>query len=64
MEISDGMNIARYAELSAQNSAMEGVGIAMLGKALDTQEQMGAQITKMMEQSVNPGLGSNVDFRV
>ena len=64
MEISDGLNIARYATLSAQNSTMEGVGIAMMKNALDMQEQMGAEITQMMEQSVNPGLGANVDLRV
>ena len=64
MEISDGMDIARYAALSAQNSTMEGVGIAMMKNALDMQEVMGAQITQMMEQSVNPNLGTNVDYRV
>ena len=64
MEISDGMDIARYAALSAQNSTMEGVGIAMMKNALDMQEEMGAAITQMMEQSVNPGLGANVDLRV
>ena len=64
MEISDGLNIARYAELSAQNSTMEGVGIAMMKNALDMQEQMGAEITRMMEQSVNPGVGANLDLRV
>ncbi len=64
MEISDGLNIARYAAISAQNSTMEGVGIAMLSKAMDMQEQMGAELTQMMEQSINPGLGANIDLRV
>ncbi|MBR1874404.1 MAG: YjfB family protein [Eubacterium sp.] len=64
MEISDGMDIARYASLAAGNATMEGVGIAMMSKALDMQEQMGAEITQMMEQSVNPHVGGNVDFRV
>ncbi|MBR6229166.1 MAG: YjfB family protein [Eubacterium sp.] len=64
MEISDGINIARYAELSAQNTTMEGVGIAMMKNALDMQQEMGAAITQMMEQSVNPNLGANVDLRV
>ena len=64
MEISDGLNIARYASISAQNSTMEGVGIAMLSKAMDMQEQMGAELTQMMEQSVNPGVGANIDLRV
>ncbi|MEE3467353.1 MAG: YjfB family protein [Eubacterium sp.] len=64
MEISDGLDITRYALLSAQNTTMEGVGIAMMKNALDMQEQMGAEITRMMEQSVNPDLGANIDFRV
>ena len=64
MDISDGIDIARYATISAQNSTMEGVGIPMMSKALDMQEQMGAEITQMMEQSVNPNLGANVDLRV
>ena len=64
MDISGGIDIARYATISAQNSTMEGVGIAMMSKALDMQEQMGAEITQMMEQSLNPHLGANVDLRV
>ena len=64
MEISDGLDIARYAAMSAQNSTMEGVGIAMMKNALDMQEVMGAEITRMMEQSINPNLGANIDFRV
>ena len=64
MDISGGIDIARYAAISAQNSTMEGVGIAMMSKALDMQEQMGAEITQMMEQSLNPHLGANVDLRV
>ena len=64
MDISGGIDIARYATLSAQNSTMEGVGIAMMSKAPDMPEQMGAEITQMMEQSVNPNLGANVDLRV
>ena len=64
MEISDGLDIARYAAISSQNSTMEGVGIAMLSKAMDMQEQMGAELTQMMEQSINPELGANIDLRV
>ena len=64
MEISDGMDIARFAAISAQNQTMEGVGIAMLSKAMDMQEIMGAELTQMMEQSVNPSLGGNIDIRL
>ena len=64
MELADGMNIARYASLNSQYTAMEGVGIAMMRNAMDMQEQMGEALTQMMEQSVNPALGANIDYRV
>ena len=64
MELSDGMDIARYVSLNSQNTAMEGVGLAMMRNALDMQEEMGTALTQMMEQSVNPGLGANIDYRV
>ena len=37
------------------------VGIALLAKALDTQQESGSKMVKMMEQSVNPMIGSNID---
>ena len=64
MELSDGMDIARYASINSQNMAMEGVGIAMMRNAMEMQEEMGAALTQMMEQSVNPALGANIDYRV
>lgn len=64
MELSDGMNIAAYSIMNSQNQAMESIGIAVLAKVMDTAEAEGAQITQMMEQSVNPGLGANIDIRV
>lgn len=40
------------------------VGIAVLAKNLDTIEDMGAGMKKMMEMSVNPNLGANIDLSV
>ncbi|MBR5375681.1 MAG: YjfB family protein [Lachnospiraceae bacterium] len=37
------------------------VNVAMLSKALDTQKKAGSEMVKMMEQSVNPAVGSNFD---
>ena len=37
------------------------VGVAMLSKELDTQRKAGSEMVKMMEQSVNPAIGSNID---
>ena len=38
-------------------------GIAMMSKALDTAEVTGEALTKMMEASVSPDLGQNIDIR-
>lgn len=64
MEIADGMNIELYSMQNAQNSVLQTVSTSMLAKTLDMQELQGAQMTKMMEQSVNPNLGANIDVRV
>ncbi len=42
-------------------SAPSKVGVAMLSKELDTQKKAASEMVKMMEQSVNPMLGSNID---
>lgn len=45
------------------------VGAAVLNKAMDTNEALGAGLVEMidaaaMEQSVNPHLGANIDMRI
>lgn len=40
------------------------VGIAVLAKSLDTIETLGQSMIKMMEQSVSPHLGQNIDLTV
>ena len=37
------------------------VSMKMLSNSLDTSEQMGADMVRMMENSVTPYLGSNID---
>ena len=61
MEISDGMDIASYAIM---NSQLQGVSTQVLKKTMDLQEAQGIQLVQMMEQSVNPGLGQNIDIRI
>lgn len=39
-------------------------GVAMLSKALDSAEVTGDALTKLMESSVTPELGQNIDIRV
>lgn len=39
-------------------------GVALLSKAMDTAEDTGDALTKMMESSVTPELGQNIDVRL
>ena len=38
------------------------IGVAMLDKQLEMSEANGQSLIRAMELSVNPGIGSNVDF--
>lgn len=44
-----------------QGSLKEAVGMAMLSKQIDMADAQGAGMVKMMEQSVNPYVGTNFD---
>lgn len=61
------MDIAALAMSLSTAKLQNDVGTAMLSKAMDTNEQMGQSIVNMidrsaMERSVNPSVGSNVDY--
>ena len=58
------MDIPALAMQMTQTNVMNQVGIAVLAKNLDTVEEMGDAMTKMMEQSVNPNLGANIDLTI
>lgn len=58
------MNIAGLsaANIAAANtSAQDQISIAVLAKSLDTVEDMGDGMQKMMEMSVAPHIGGNID---
>lgn len=40
------------------------VGVAVLSRNLDMVKQLGESMIKMMEQSVTPHLGQNIDIKV
>lgn len=40
------------------------IGIAVLAKNLDVMNTEGDALTMMMELSVNPGIGQNIDYLV
>ena len=63
------MDIAGVSVALANISTMSQVSTAVLDKALETNEQLGAGMVKMidaaaMELSVNPNVGANFDMRI
>ena len=63
------MNIAAIgsADISLSvsgTSNMNAIDTALLRKSLDAVETNGAMLTQMMEQSVNPNIGANIDIRL
>ena len=58
------MDIAAASVLQSQSQVITSVSTAVLGMNLDTIEKMGDSLVKMMEQSVNPGLGGNIDIKL
>lgn len=63
------MDIAALSTGMASMELMNRVGTAVLDKAMDTNEALGAGLVQMidaaaMERSVNPGVGENIDVRV
>jgi hypothetical protein len=64
MEITPMLDIPSLSMAMSQNKVMSDVGVAMLDMSLDTYKDAGATMTKLMEQSVNPDLGANIDISV
>ena len=63
------MDIASISMALAQTKSLSKVGVAVLDKAMESNEIAGQGIMKMMdaaamERSVNPAVGSNFDMLV
>jgi hypothetical protein len=58
------MDIPSLSIAMSQSQLVTGVGVALLAKSLSSAETIGDDMVKMMEQSVNPNLGGNIDIRV
>ena len=63
------MNITGLAMSMSNIEVGNQVGMAVLSKAMDTNEALGAGLVEMidsaaMEQSVNPHLGANIDLYI
>lgn len=58
------MDIAALSIASNQTNIMTQVNTAVLSMNLDTIEQAGENMIKLMEQSVTPQLGQNIDVSI
>ena len=58
------MDIAGLSMSMASNNLQTKIGTAVLSKAMDTNEALGQGIVQMMERSVTPELGANIDLRI
>ena len=57
------MTIASSLPISTNPTVINStIGIAVLSKNFDVFEVAGRDLIKMMEQSVNPNLGTNIDI--
>ena len=58
------VNLVGMANMLDQNGLMQQVGVKMLDNALEVQKEQNDSMIKMMEQSVQPDLGRNIDISV
>jgi len=58
MDIGGLSSLSSLANSAVSSNAIE---VAMLSKAMDTFEDTGADMVRMMESSVTPYLGQNID---
>jgi hypothetical protein len=47
-----------------QQASSPVIGMAVLSKSLEGAAKSGQNMIKMMEQSVNPNLGKNIDMKI
>ncbi|MCI8495574.1 MAG: putative motility protein [Lachnospiraceae bacterium] len=58
------MDIASLSTALSMSKLSNDIGTLMLRKQLDNAEVMGESMIKIMEQSVTPHLGGNIDISV
>ena len=58
------MDIASLSTAMSTQNILNDVSVAMLSKSLDTVEDMGDGMVKIMESSDTPYLGQNIDYYV
>ncbi len=60
----DVSSIASMSMYMSQANLMQDLGTAVLGMALDTMDMQGQSAASILESSVNPDIGSNIDIQV
>lgn len=58
------MDITALSSSLASVSTGNDISTLLLSKSLDTFEEQGMEMVKMMEQSVSPSVGANIDIRL
>lgn len=58
------MDIAALSISMKQSQLSQNVSLALIRKVMDTSTDNSQQLIKMMELSVNPNLGENIDLKV
>lgn len=58
------MDIAALSTSMSMSELSTNVGVALLSKSLDSMEVMGDSMVKMLESSVTPHLGQNLDISI
>lgn len=58
------MDIASLSTYMSMSSVQQSVSIGVLSMSLDNMQEMSDGVRKMMEMSVNPGVGGNIDVSV
>ena len=60
----DIMDVANLSMNLSSSRVINDVQVAVLKKSLDALETTGDDLTKMMEASVTPNLGQNIDISI
>lgn len=60
----NSVDIAAASMLLSQNQVQTQVGIQVLQKAMDVSEVQSQGLINMLEQSVQPHLGGNIDMKI
>lgn len=62
--VSSALSAVSSYGIESMGSVSQMVSVEMLDNAMEANETMSSQMIKMMEQSVMPNLGANIDIRV